>query len=1024
MRSLSRRVLTLALATLPVALAVRPPESTTLGDVPVRLPAQHRGASEALRRSPAWTQFTAGEGAGWQAQWDVEQGVPFRMWGGGIAVPTASADDVGAFALQFVAAHEALLGASGYAPALRGVAYAEDTDVWYVDVDLTRDGVPVYDGGITLRVASGHLVMVGSRAVRNAPASGGFAISTDAAFLAAEQQGHAPLAAHLRGEARAVWVPTEVDGAWELIPTWEVRTRTESPLGQWVSWVDAATGRLLHQGNEIRFFDGQILGQRDDRLLTTLITEPMPFVKVSGGGSTFTDADGNFSLTGSGPFTIDLDGSRVRVRDQMGDVNPQIAAAATTTLTSAEFGSRQAPLTTYYAVYAAEEYAKTLDRSNQWANSRCDANVNINDVCNAYFDGSSVNFFRSGGGCQNTGRLADVVYHEWGHGFHTYAIRTGTYDGSLGEGAADFYSALMTDDNRLAPGFFTGTNGPLRNLDNNARYPDDFNPDPNYIHYNGLIFGGAMWDSRLLLQADLGAADGKRVITAIFLEMLRGGPDIPGSYAEAILADDDDGDLRNGTPHQCALIEGFGLHGLGPQGYQGLLVDHVPVTDAQADTDAPITLSVSSPAPACFDAAAQTATLHWRVIGDTRWKDVDLAVAGTDVSGAIPGQPLGTAVEYYVEIADDGGAAAFAPLDGEIRPYTFIVGEGLKVDCFGFENNDGGFTSALIAGQATEGANDWMWGAPQGLGGDPTQAASGTNVWGNDLGGDNYNGLYQDGKQNRLTSPAFATRHYEDVYLRYNRWLGVEDGTFDKARILADDETVWKNFKSGDTAGSAHHVDDAWADHVVPLEGYADDGSVVLAWEIETDQGVGFGGWNIDDVCVYAPATPNNRLGINAMTAAISGTTATLTWTMPYHDPVTEVVIVRKAGSAPTGPTDGLVVYRTSTIGLGETATATDGCAYGEGDFHYAAYATDGTDWLGWTRPGFNTAAVTAEVKSPDRDLKKSCEATLEQQNPGAVDPGGSLTASGGCAGCASSTPVSGAWALAPLAALLRRRRR
>ena len=95
MRSLSRRVLTLALATLPVAMAVRPPESTTLGDVPVRLPAQHRGASAAFERSPAWSAFVAGEGAGWEAQWDAEQAVPFRMWGGGIAVPASSADEGG-----------------------------------------------------------------------------------------------------------------------------------------------------------------------------------------------------------------------------------------------------------------------------------------------------------------------------------------------------------------------------------------------------------------------------------------------------------------------------------------------------------------------------------------------------------------------------------------------------------------------------------------------------------------------------------------------------------------------------------------------------------------------------------------------------------------------------------------------------------------------------------------------------------------------------------------------------------------
>ena len=47
------------------------------------------------------------------------------------------------------------------------------------------------------------------------------------------------------------------------------------------------------------------------------------------------------------------------------------------------------------------------------------ANVNINQTCNAFWNGSSVNFYRSGGGCSNTGEIAAVFLHEWGHGLDT-----------------------------------------------------------------------------------------------------------------------------------------------------------------------------------------------------------------------------------------------------------------------------------------------------------------------------------------------------------------------------------------------------------------------------------------------------------------------------------------------------------------------------------------------------------------------------------------------------------------------------
>ena len=48
---------------------------------------------------------------------------------------------------------------------------------------------------------------------------------------------------------------------------------------------------------------------------------------------------------------------------------------------------------------------------NNWP--RSDVNVNLNDVCNAYFDGE-IKLFRKGEGCNNTGRISDVSYHEWG----------------------------------------------------------------------------------------------------------------------------------------------------------------------------------------------------------------------------------------------------------------------------------------------------------------------------------------------------------------------------------------------------------------------------------------------------------------------------------------------------------------------------------------------------------------------------------------------------------------------------------
>jgi hypothetical protein len=83
--------------------------------------------------------------------------------------------------------------------------------------------------------------------------------------------------------------------------------------------------------------------------------------------------------------------------------------------------------------------------------------------------------------------------------------------------------------------------------------------------------------------------------------------------------------------------------------------------------------------------------------------------------------------------------------------------------------DDGGFTHSLLAGDNQEGADDWQWGQPMGMGGDPDYAASGNNVWGNDLGGEvngqQYNGEYQNDKHNQLLSSIVDVDGYEQVCL-------------------------------------------------------------------------------------------------------------------------------------------------------------------------------------------------------------------------------------------------------------------
>ena len=71
---------------------------------------------------------------------------------------------------------------------------------------------------------------------------------------------------------------------------------------------------------------------------------------------------------------------------------------------------------------------------------------------------------------------------------------------------------------------------------------------------------------------------------------------------------------------------------------------------------------------------------------------------------------------------------------------------------------DNGWTHVQVATQ-----DDWQHDVPQGKGGDPSAAFSGSKVWGNDLGPTGFNGLYQPNVTNYLESPTLSMAGQSDV---------------------------------------------------------------------------------------------------------------------------------------------------------------------------------------------------------------------------------------------------------------------
>jgi subtilisin-like proprotein convertase family protein len=148
----------------------------------------------------------------------------------------------------------------------------------------------------------------------------------------------------------------------------------------------------------------------------------------------------------------------------------------------------------------------------------------------------------------------------------------------------------------------------------------------------------------------------------------------------------------------------------------------------------------------------------------------------------------------------------------------------------------------------------WEYGAPQGLGGDPAAGFTGTNIVGYNLAGAYPNNLTP---RRYATTPAFNMTGKLFSTLSFQRWLGVESSTFDKAgiEISNDGGATWAPIWSNPAATLN---ESAWGLQTYDISAAADNRpDVRLRWYLGTTDGsVTFEGWNIDDVAVSAVSPP------------------------------------------------------------------------------------------------------------------------------------------------------------------------
>ncbi|HET9316717.1 MAG TPA: PepSY domain-containing protein [Vicinamibacteria bacterium] len=593
----------------------------------------------------------------------------------GRAVTTVDAAVVADAVLAHVRARHELLGIDvAQLGTVRAVSVTPE--LWQVSIPQQFQGIPVRHGRIVASVNHGNLLVIGTEAWGNvALADAGPRLSPEQAQEAAfEYVGGrsrddvildapaleiVPMAPPEHQAGERFTGPIGAGYAHRLV--WVLSFQRPPEPARWEALVDAATGEVLALQDQNLYAQRQVVGGVYPHTSTeicpsarecgTMRTQtPMPFVDTGfPAPNDFANSAGVYDYPG-GVARTRLRGRFVRMVE--GCVPPGTTISETSTTGALDLGGangqhdcESAPSggdtpssrTTYYEANRIAQIARGYLPQNAWLQSLLTARTNVPGTaedpnhCNAFWDLSAINFFSSGSGCRNTGEIASVVDHEWGHGLDdndTLGMLS-----SPSEAYADIAAIYRTQDSCIGRGFFEtrdfgcGQTADGRGFNFNedqagglhcatdcsgvrdadwARHADsqpdtalgfvcqrcNAAPGPcgREVHCAAAPVRQAAWDlvTRDLTAPPFGLDSQTAFIVGnkLFYQgsgnvgqwygcacgAVSNGCGVGSGYVQWLAADDNDGTIDNGTPHMTAIFNAFNRHGIacsGPSPHNG-----------------------------------------------------------------------------------------------------------------------------------------------------------------------------------------------------------------------------------------------------------------------------------------------------------------------------------------------------------------------------------------------------------------------------------------------------------------------
>ena len=554
--------------------------------------------------------------------------------------------------------------------------------------------------------------------------------------------------------------------------------------------VDAANGNILFQESMIHH--STVTGQVNQYVTTDSradacsaeVIRGMPYAKVVVGSATvYTDTNGAFSYTNTGTASLvvapSLVGKYFRVVEQsstLGTVASQTVAngGSATFLfnpTPSEFNTAQT--NTYEIANRTREKILAASASYPTISTQLNftINTNIADVCNAYYDGSSINFFSSGSGCNNTG-FGDIVAHEFGHHMVQCA---GSGQNQYGEGQSDVVGIMITDSSQLGVGFSSCTSG-IRSANNSCQYSaTGCSSCGSAIHSCGQLLSGCFWSLRnsfiSTYPSDYRTRLAKLAVNSTPLHA--GSSTIQNDITlDYLTLDDDNGNLGDGSPNYTAISNAFSVHGLLPPALALFTMSLPNGGPTTIDPSGGTTMSVSI-VPVSSQVLAGSEKLYCREGTSGAFTPyVMTSNGGTSYTATFPAAGCNTTVQYYIEAQSTGGSALVLPTTSPTTNYsTTSVLSSIVELLETFDGTTTGFTIGAAGDSATAG----LWirsNTASGCGATPA-AYSGAKAFLTGSGSCND----VDNGRTTLLSPSFSGIGSDEVYVKFALYMSYNGAT-------------------------------------------------------------------------------------------------------------------------------------------------------------------------------------------------------------------------------------------------------